>query len=270
MFETEIRKLREHPPLVHCITNPVSINDCANLLLSCGASPIMAEDPMETAEITAGASALVLNLGMLSPRKLEGMLLAGREANRRKIPVVLDPVGAGASGFRRESARQLLRELRFAVIRGNSGEIAALCDISNGDARGVDGSLGMTQEQLCDAAHSLSNTTGAIVVLTSATDIITDGLRRIHVSGGDAGMSRITGTGCMLSAMIGMFCAVAPEDPLNAAAAACALMKRFGEYAALLMECRNTGYSSMRTYLIDAASRLDYLALQGGFKVEDW
>lgn len=269
MFETEIKLLREHPPLVHCITNPVTINDCANLLLSCGASPIMAEDPMETAEITARASALVLNLGMLSPRKLEGMLLAGKEANRRSIPVVLDPVGVGASGFRQESARRLLAELRFAVIRGNSGEIAALNGFS-GDARGVDGAAEMTTEQLCDAAHSLSNATGAIVALTSQTDIITDGLRRIHVSGGSPAMSRITGTGCMLSAMIGMFCAVSPEDPLNAATTACALMKRFGEYAALLMECRNTGYSSMRTYLIDAASRLDYLALQGGFKVEDW
>ena len=269
MFDAEIKLLRENPPLVHCITNPVTINDCANLLLSCGASPIMADDPMETAEVVSSASALVLNLGMPNPRKLEGMLTAGKEANRRKIPVVLDPVGVGVSRFRTESVQRLLKEIEFSVIRGNISEIHALCGIAS-SSRGVDALADMTQEQVNDAVHHLANATGAVVAVSAATDVVTDGLRRIHIHGGTPLMSRISGTGCMLTALIGMFCGVLPQDPLKAATIACALMKRFGEHAALMMECRNTGFSSMRRYLIDTASRLDFLALQGGFHIEDW
>ncbi len=270
MFDAEVQKLHKTRPLVHCISNPVSLNDCANFLLACGASPIMADSPEESAEITSCSHALVLNLGMLNPSRFEAMQKSAKAANQKHIPIVLDPVGIGISSYRLQSAKELIQSVQFSVIRGNRFEIMALCGLS-GKAKGVDSEddPSLSEEELYDAAHNLSNTTGAIVEVTSQTDIITDGIRRVYIKGGNEAMTRITGTGCMLSVLIGAFLAVKPDSPLEAATIASAMMKRFGEAAALNMECLNTGYSSMRTYLIDAAGRMDYLALQGGFQIED-
>lgn len=269
MFDAEVHQLQNMRPLVHCITNPVSLNDCANFLLACGASPIMADHPEESAEITSASHALVLNLGMLNPSRFEAMEKSVCQAGRQGIPILLDPVGAGASSYRLRCARELLQSAKISVVRGNRSEIAALCGLP-AKGKGVDAAYSSpVPEELYDAAHNLSNTTGAVVEITSDTDVITDGIRRVYVKGGSPAMARITGTGCMLSALIGAFLAVKPSDPLEASAIATALMKRFGEAAALNMECLSTGYGSMRTYLIDAAGKIDFLALQGGFQIED-
>lgn len=270
MFDAEVQKLYQTRPLVHCISNPVSLNDCANFLLACGASPIMADSPEESAEITSASQALVLNLGMLNPTRYEAMQKSGKAANQNQIPIVLDPVGVGISPYRMEKAKELIQTVQFSVIRGNRSEIMSLCGITT-SFHGIDaeGDSPIPEEELYDAAHNLSNTTGAIIEITSEADIITDGIRRVYVKGGSKSMTRITGTGCMLSALIGAFLTVKPENPLEASTIATAMMKRLGEAAALNMECLNTGYSSMKTYLIDAAGRMNYLALQGGFQIED-
>lgn len=268
MFDAEVRQLRVLKPLIHCVTNPVSLNDCANLLLACGASPVMAGCPEESGEITAASRALVLNLGMLNPQRFEVMTISLQAASERKIPVILDPAGADISSYRRKCAEELLRLGGISVIRGNPSEIMALCGMDT-SARGTETEAGNVGEEVFTAVHNLSNTTGAIVEITGESDIITDGLRRVCVKGGHIAMTRIMGVGCMLSALTGAFLAVKPEHPLEAATMASALMKRFGEAAALNMECLSTGCHSMRTYLIDAAGRIDFLALQGGFQIED-
>lgn len=268
MFDAEVRQLRELRPSIHCVTNPVSLNDCANFLLACGASPVMAGCPEESAEITAASQALVLNLGMLNPQRFEEMSVSLQAAVEQKIPVVLDPVGVGISSYRRKCAEELIRLGGISIIRGNHSEIMALCGIGV-SAKGAETKTENVGEKIFTAAHNLSNTTGAIVEITGESDMITDGLRRVCVKGGNIAMTRIFGTGCMLSVLIGAFLAVKPEHPLEAATIASALMKRFGEAAALNMECLNTGYHSMRAYLIDAAGRIDFLALQGGFQIED-
>lgn len=262
MFDKEIFLLREMRPLVHCITNPISIGGCADFLLACGASPVIADDPEESGEITSVSHSLVLNLGMLNPRRYDAMKKSVQSAGRNSIPILLEPAGVGISPYRLQCAKELIQSVGLTVIRGNSSDIAALCGLSVTDTN-------VPSEEIYDAAHNLSNTTGAIVEITSETDVITDGIRRVYIKGGSPAMTRISGTGCMLSALIGAFLVVKPDNPVEAATIATALMKRLGEAAALNMECLNTGYRSMRTYLIDAAGRIDYLALQGGFQIED-
>ena len=191
MFDAEVQKLHKTRPLVHCISNPVSLNDCANFLLACGASPIMADSPEESAEITSCSHALVLNLGMLNPSRFEAMQKSAKAANQKHIPIVLDPVGIGISSYRLQSAKELIQSVQFSVIRGNRFEIMALCGLS-GKAKGVDSEddPSLSEEELYDAAHNLSNTTGAIVEVTSQTDIITDGIRRVYIKGGNEAIDR--------------------------------------------------------------------------------
>ena len=237
---------------MHCITNYVTANDCANLLLACGASPIMADDPEEAEEITAGCASLVLNLGTPNPRKLEAMRLAGREANRLHHPVVFDPVGAGASAFRRDAARQLLDEVRFSVIRGNVSEIEAL--VRFGEAHpGVDADV---LDADIAAAVKLSRMSGAAVAMTGSTDIVTDGRTVYRVLNGHPMMRSVTGAGCMLSALTGAFAAASPEDPLTAALAAVCAMGVCGERAHARLR-DGDGNAAFRNYIIDAMYDLD-------------
>ena len=227
MLQRCFEALRPARPMVHCITNSVTINDCANVLLAAGARPIMADDPEESAEITAACRALVLNLGMLSPRKLEAMVKSGHQANRMGIPVVLDPVGAGASTLRTRAAHTLLEEVRFAAVRGNGSEIRVL-------ARRI---------------H-------AVVAVTGETDLVTDGTRAARCLGGCAEMGLVTGTGCMLSALTGALLAASPEQPFAAVCTAVCAMKTAGELARAAL-APDEGSGSYRVRLIDAVNRLD-------------
>ena len=261
--------VREKRPLVHCITNYVTVNDCANALLAIGASPVMADDEREIADIVAIASALVINIGTLNDRTIRSMVMAGKAAAKRGIPVILDPVGAGASKLRTETALSLITEVPFAVIRGNASEIRTLVS-GTGTTRGVDASESDTAadrfEALRDEASNLAQKTGAVIAITGATDIISDGTKAYAIKNGHPLMGRITGSGCMLSAITGAFAAARADISMDAVAAAIATMGLAGEKAARAEARRGTG--SFRVSLIDALSRLDAREVASGMRLD--
>lgn len=272
MFKKIYEKVRASMPLVHCITNYVTVNDCANALLACGASPIMADDENEVEEITSICSALNLNIGTLNNRTIVSMLKAGRKANELSHPVVLDPVGAGASSLRTSTATDLMDNIVFSVIRGNFSEIKALAAGSR-NTRGVDADIndsisGKNIEEVISFAKNLSKKTGSVVTVTGSVDIVADSLRVYLVHNGHPMMSKITGTGCMLSAIIAAYCGAVPGQPLEAAAAAVGMMGLCGEKAYERTVKENAGTATYRTYIIDEISRLDADALSGGIKIE--
>lgn len=262
--------VRERTPLVQCITNFVTVNDCANILLAAGGSPTMAHDIREVEEAVAGGQALVLNLGAIGD--VEAMLLAGKRANQLGIPVVLDPVAAGVTSLRREACRRLLAELRFTVIRGNASEIRALALGAEGGS-GVDVSAGdaVTEENLSrgvELCRRLAESTGAVTALSGQVDILSDGTQTVLIRGGVPTMSRVTGSGCMLTALLGAFCGANPERPLAAAAAAVAAMDLAGERAEARRLQNGTGNATFRTDLIDAVFNLTEDELREGVRYE--
>lgn len=250
----------ENPQLIHNITNYVTVNDCANILLAMGSSPIMADDPREVAEIAAICSGLVINIGTLNERTIESMIIAGKTANRLNHPVVLDPVGAGASLLRTETTYRLLDEVKFSVIRGNISEILTVAK-GAGRTRGVDADAAdMVTEGNMDAtlamATDLAKRTSAIVAITGPMDLITDGKETSIVKNGNPEMSKITGTGCMLSAMTAAYVAANPNELLSAAVCAVATMGIAGELAAEKVTAKALGTGSLRTHIIDAISQM--------------
>ncbi len=262
-----LSKVRRSGPLVHCITNYVTACDCANILLACGAAAIMAEDPEEAAEVTAACGGLVLNMGTPNPRKMEAMFRSGEEANRRGLPVVLDPVGIGVSALRRETGRELLRRLRFAAIRGNASEIAVLSEGAAG-GRGVESaSDGQNRERAEENARKLSRETGAVVVSTGPVDIVTDGGRLWRVYNGHPVLRSVSGTGCQLSALLGAFLAASPDHKAEAALAAVCAMGLAGETAQSRLTPEE-GNAACRNYIIDAVFRMTPEALEKGAKYE--
>ncbi len=270
-MEALIHRVRGKNPLVHCITNYVTAGDCANMLLACGGSPIMADDLAEAAAITAGCDALVLNLGTPHAGTIPAMAAAGKQANQRGYPVVLDPVGVGVSPFRRGAAEQLFREVQFSLIRGNISEVKALLNIRS-QGKGVDaGALdAVTEETIPEGialAQQLWAQTGAAVAITGVIDLVADGEGAYVIRGGHPMLSRITGSGCMLSAVCGAFLAACPDKPAMAAAGAVSSMGLCGEIAAArLREGEGTG--SFRTYLMDAMSLLNNQQWIGGTNIE--
>ena len=258
MLGQYLNAVRENAPLVHVITNFVTVNDCANVILGCGGSPTMSRDAREVEEITAASAALVCNLGAIGD--MESMLLAGKRANTLGHPVVLDPVAAGASALRRRESARLLDGVRFTVIRGNASEIRALA-LGVGAGSGVDADpadlvTGAGLKQAAEIAQSLSRRTGAVVVTSGAIDIVTDGARTFAVRSGCPMMARITGSGCMLSALTGAFCGANPCRPLEATLAAVAAMGVCGERADRRRMANGTGNATFRNDLIDAVSLL--------------
>ncbi len=258
-------------PRIHCITNYVTAGFCADLLLACGALPVMADAPEEAAEITAHAAALTLNLGTLSRDRRTAMLLSGQEANRRGIPVVLDPVGAGASAFRREAAAQLLCEIRFAAIRGNASEIRYLAGVhaecDGADVSAADALSDQTRAASLAAASALANKTGAVILMTGETDLLTNGDTAYAVHNGHPMMSRITGSGCMLSALTAAYLAVRPDTPADACLTVLCTMGLAGEIAAKRMTGQD-GNASFREYLTDAVFCMTEQQLREGARYE--
>ncbi len=238
--------IQESRPVVHCITNIVTVNDCANVLLAVGASPTMAHHPMEVEEITSGSSALVCNMGAVSD--IDAMLIAGRTAHRLGHPVVLDPVGVSGSGFRRGRCLSLIHEIVPTCIRGNYSEIRALME-QRSTAAGVDsGDDGIDITAMKQFAESCK----AIVIASGAVDIITDGRTACTCKNGSPEMARITGSGCMSSAMLGAF--LYAEPSVKAAAACCVYMGIAGERAAKKTEAVGGGTMTFREYFIDEIS----------------
>ena len=272
MFEKILENVKAKKPLVHCITNYVTVNDTANILLACGGSPIMADDLAEVEEITSICSALDINIGTLNERTVASMLKAGKTANSLSHPVVLDPVGAGASKLRTRTTFMLLEEVKFSVIRGNISEIKTV-SLGSGTTKGVDADVSdhVTEDNLEEAlafCRELSRRTGAVIAVTGAIDIVADKDKAYIIRNGHETMSKITGTGCMLTAVIAAYCAANPESLLDAAAAAVCSMGLCGEIAFDRMQKAEGGTSSFRTYLIDAMSRMDSKTLEGGMKLE--
>lgn len=271
MLAQRLKRVRETAPLIHSITNYVTANDCANVLLACGASPIMADDPAEVEEITALCSALNINMGTLKESAVLSMLAAGKKANGLGKPVLLDPVGVGASRLRMETAFKLLRGIRFSVIRGNLSEIKALAS-SSGTTGGVDAAAedrvtGENIDAMVRFAKRLSEKTGAVLAITGAIDLVADPHRVFCIRNGHPMMSRITGTGCQLSALTTAFLAANPDNTLEAATAAVCAMGLCGEIAYSRMGNLD-GNASYRNYLMDAVYNLTPDTLERGANYE--
>lgn len=271
MFKNSINNLKEKQPLIHCITNYVTVNDCANILLGCGGSPIMADDEKEVEEITSICNGLTINIGTLNQRTVNSMIIAGKKANKLNHIVLLDPVGVGASNLRTETAQKLLKEIKFDVIRGNISEIKALA-LGSGSTDGVDAKVSdvVTLDNLDEAiifARGFSKKTGAIIVITGAIDIVTNENKTYIGYNGTPMMSKITGTGCMLSAMTTAYCCSNVEDLLVAAFTSITAMGVAGEIAFDRLKDFE-GNSTYRNYILDAIYNMDYETLERGSKYE--
>lgn len=323
MFGNFLKNLTDRKPLIHSITNYVTANDCANILLACGASPIMADDVNEAAEITGICGGLNISLGTLSSRVIPSMLAAGARANSLGHPIVLDAVGIGASHFRLDTASQLISKIKFSIIKGNISEIKSLAiglglseeinsnasnaiqsakhqktsllsikdDGNNSDSSGKDNTIqsgkhkeiplpssgvdaaagdAVTREQLDDTVRFIKHCAKkaqTIIAATGAIDIISDGNSAFCIYNGNSMMSRVTGTGCQLSAMTAAYAAANPDDMLAAAAAAAAAMGVCGEIAFERLSAQD-GSATYRNYIIDAVYRLTPAELERRAKYE--
>ena len=265
-----LRAVRERSPLVQCITNFVTVNDCANILLAAGASPTMAQDIREVEEAVAGANGLVCNLGAID--LVDSMILAGKQANKLGIPVVLDPVAAGGTTLRRQLSAKLLDEVRFSAIRGNASEIRALAgqaSLGSGvDVAAWDTITAENLPQSMELIRNLAQKTNAIIAVSGVMDVVSDGTQTVLLHNGCATMARITGSGCMLTTLIGAFCASVPEIPFEATCAAMAAMGVCGEIAEEQRLKNKTGNATFRTDLIDAVFNLTEQELKERIRYE--
>ena len=261
--------VRKNVPLVHNITNYVTVNDVANVLLACGGSPIMSDEPEDVEDITSICGGLNINIGTLNKSSIEGMYLAGKRANELGHVVLLDPVGAGASALRTNTAVGLMKTIRFDVIRGNISEIKTLAH-GSGTTRGVDADVAdaVTDETLDNAiafVKNLAKETGSIIAITGAIDLVADDEKCFVIRNGRPEMGRITGTGCQLSGMMTAFLVANPEDKLAAAAAAVCTMGLAGEIGWSRMQ-EGDGNSTYRNRIIDAVFNMDGRTLEQGAK----
>ncbi len=247
-----LHQLRDNNPLVHHITNSVTINDCANITLAIGGSPVMADDENEVTQMTSLASSLVLNIGTLNSRTVDSMILAGKKANALNIPVILDPVGAGATSYRTMWAKKLFEELDIAVIRGNASEIMAMAG-EKGNTKGVDSSN--AAYAAIAYARKLILIKPCIVAITGEIDIVISSSREMKLSNGTKLMKQVTGTGCMATSLIGAFCG-SKIDAFTSTVSALTILGIAGE----LSECslkNNEGIGTFRTRLFDFVHTMD-------------
>jgi hydroxyethylthiazole kinase len=254
-----LARLREQKPLVHQITNYVVMNETANATLALGALPVMAHAREEVEEMVGLAGALVINIGTLSPHWVDAMLAAGRAANAKGIPVVVDPVGAGATRYRTETAKRLLDEIDVTVLRGNAGEVATLVGVE-AEVRGVESIVAGGDP--ADLAREAARTLGVIIAVTGPVDHVSDGATTLAVANGHELLGTVSGTGCMSTSITGCFLA-AQDDPLGAAAEALAAFGVAGEDAA--EGARGPG--SFHVALYDALYKLDPATLDGRARI---
>ena len=271
-LSTALRNVRSTTPLVHCITNYVTVNDCANALLACGGSPIMSDEPEDVADIQTICGGLVLNIGTLNAQTIAGMRVAGACATELGHPIVLDPVGAGASALRTQTAGELLDAYDVKVIRGNMSEMKALAGAAT-TTRGVDVNPddAVTEDNLAESAafaKELAATTGAVVAITGAIDLVADAKRAVAIRNGTPIMGKITGTGCMLSCVTAAYAVANPDMLLEAVVAAVAGSGVAGEMALARMQPVD-GNASFRTFLIDALYNMNGEALEAVARIEE-
>lgn len=265
----EVRNaVQEQSPLIHCITNPISINDCANAVLALGAKPIMAEHPKEVCGITAIAKALAVNLGNITDARAESIILSGNQARQMGIPCVIDVVGTACSPFRMELAQRFIRECVPAVVKGNLSEVKAMAG-ADYEAKGIDAGkhdmVSFSNEKgLYDAAVLVKNYAAsihAVVMASGAVDIISDGGTVYFVENGTAELAKVTGTGCMLNVITGTYLSV--TEPLIAAVLSAVTLGICGETA----DSRH-GTGSYRVGLMDALSALEQEMLAERMRVQ--
>ena len=268
-LKSTLTAVRGNKPLVQCITNFVTVNDCANIILAAGGSPTMASHPLEVEEAVCGVQALVCNMGAID--KVDSMILAGKAANRLGIPVVLDPVGAGGTQLRRDAVKRLLDEVHFTVIRGNASEIRYLAgQQSAGSGVDVSDADEITERNLESAvsmAAELAERLDTVIAVSGKIDVISDGKESCVFYNGCATMARITGSGCMLTALIGAFCG-GNRNYFSAACSAVAAMGICGEIAEAKRLRNGTGNATFRTDLIDAVFNLTEEQLEKGVRYE--
>lgn len=249
-----LNDVREKKPLIHHITNYVTTNDCANIVLALGASPVMADETEEVEEMVSIASSLVINIGTINNRTLTSMLKAGKKANEIGVPVILDPVGAGATEYRKNAVERLISEIKFSVIRGNLAEIKTICGFEAA-SKGVDSTENEDGvSETIQAAKNLAVKLKTVIAITGKADVITDGKKVYIVENGHEMMKNVTGTGCMSTSVIGSYCSVT-KDYVLAAVAGLITMGVAGEKAyERLISIDGTG--SYRMYIIDAISNI--------------
>ena len=271
MLGKYLENVRNSVPLVHNITNYVTVNDVANILLACGGSPIMSDEPDDVADITSICGGLNINIGTLNKRSIEAMTIAGNRANELGHPILLDPVGAGASALRTDTAVKLMSTLDLAVIRGNISEIKTLA-FGSGTTKGVDADVAdaVTDETLdssVDFVKDLAKKTGSVIAVTGAIDLVSDGERCYVIRNGRPEMGKITGTGCQLSGMMTAYVTANPDEKLDAAAAAVCVMGIAGEIGWGHMQ-DGDGNSTYRNRIIDAVYNMDAGTLNDRAKYE--
>ncbi len=248
-----LREVRIKNPLIHNITNYVTVNDCANAILAIGASPIMADDVAEVEEIVSISSALVINIGTLNQRTITSMIIAGKKANELHVPVVLDPVGAGASSLRNKTTQEILSEVKIDIIRGNLSEISFVAGLS-ASTKGVDTSKADERNDAEAIAKSVANKYSCVVGITGQVDVISDGIRVAKVANGHKLLSKVTGTGCMTSALVGSFCGIT-KDYYTATVTGITAMGIAGEIS--FIKTREMGTGSFHIGIIDTLSNMN-------------
>lgn len=260
-----LNEVKSKNPLTHCITNFVTVNDCANAVLAIGASPIMSEDIEEVAEVVSIADALVINIGKLSHEQVEAMKISSAQANKINTPVILDPVGVGISQLRNKVTLELIENYKLAAIRGNITEIKTIAKLTgiiseSNTAKGVDVSESdiITQDNLnenADVISKLAAKLDTVILASGPIDILSDGETTIAIDNGDEMMPYITGSGCMLSSIVGS--CIGATNPLEGTLLAALLMAISGEKARSKVDNENAGTGSFRAYLIDYLYKLD-------------
>ncbi|MEA4903144.1 hydroxyethylthiazole kinase [Desulfitobacterium sp.] len=271
MLKKCIENVRNKVPLVHNITNYVTVNDVANILLACGASPIMSDDLEDAEDITSICGGLNINIGTLNKNTIPSMFLAGKKANILGHKILLDPVGAGASKLRTDTAVKLMKEIKFNAIRGNISEIKTLA-FGSGSTKGVEADVAdaVTETSLDNAVafvKAFAKEAGCIAAVTGAIDLVADEDKCYVIRNGRAEMGKITGTGCQLSGMMTAFLVANPDNELEAAAAAVCAMGLAGEIGWSNMQ-PSDGNSTYRNRIIDAIYNMDGETLEKGAKYE--
>lgn len=254
-----LNRIRSENPVIHCITNHVVSNFQANGLLAIGASPIMGEAKEEVEELVAISGALSLNIGTLNKETIGSMILAGKEANKRGIPVILDPVGAGATAFRKAAVEKILTEVDVRVLRCNAAEIAAISGVASTSSKGVDAGQGNIDVE--ELANQVARTYGLIAAVTGEIDVVSDGFHIQKISGGDPMMAVVTGMGCLLSSVTAAFVAMDPENPAAATIQALRFYGAAGEKAAGISK----GPGSFREAFLDVLFTMKQQALDVEF-----
>ncbi|WP_407422597.1 hydroxyethylthiazole kinase [Methanobrevibacter sp.] len=275
-IEYTLTKIRQKNPLTHCITNSVTINDCANAVLAIGGSPFMAEDAEELEEVVTIADALVINIGKLSKEQINSMTVSAEAANKTDTPIILDPVGVGVTELRNKTTLHLINNYKMAAIRGNISEIKAIAKLvgvidENNTAKGVDVNVDdlITEENLNangEIIKELANKLDTTILASGPIDILSDGKTTIAIDNGDDMMPLITGSGCMLSSIVGS--CIGGSTPLEGSLVAILAMNLAGEKARAKVDERNEGTGSFRTYLIDYLYRTNAKSLVNESKIK--